>query len=74
MCIRDSFPTNATPNDVQTAVANGHRSVHNTVQNSHHLHWERCLRRNQPIQGVLDKGETCPVPAGDKAPSSCYRQ
>ena len=68
------FPANSTPDHVRTAVANGHRSVHNTVQNAHHLQWERCHRRNQPIQGVLEKEGECPVPAGDKAPASCYRQ
>ena len=68
------FPTNSTPDHVRMVVANGHRSVHNTVQNAHHLQWERCQRRNQPIQGVLDKEGGCPVPSGDKAPASCYRQ
>ena len=65
------FPTNSTPDHVRMAVANGHRSVQNTVKTSHQLGWARCHRRNQPIQG-LDQA-ACQVPAGDKTPASCYR-
>ena len=69
------FPTNSTPDHVRTAVANGHRSVQNTQKNRDHHYWEDCHRQGrQPIQGVLEKADTCPVPAGDQAPASCYRQ
>ena len=72
--INTLFPTNSTPDHVRTVVANGHRSVHNTGFNPAQQRLDRCWKANgTPIQGVLDRG-ACQVPAGDKAPASCYRQ